>query len=88
MPTILGNIPTNYDYVVETYNNGTNWYRIYKSGWVEQGGVTSVSSGDDTVTLLKPFDSANYSILVTIQQPSAVGQIHIRAKTETSFIIY
>lgn len=84
----LNNAPVNYDYVVESYNDGTNWYRLYKSGWVEQGGVTSVLSGEGTVTLLKPFDSANYSILVTIQEPSAVGQIHIRVKTETSFIIY
>ena len=41
----LGNIPTNYDYVVEsqepTADNGYTWYRKYKSGWVEQGGKLS-----------------------------------------------
>lgn len=36
------------DYVVAsqkpTSSNGYTWYRKYKSGWVEQGGITSVST--------------------------------------------
>lgn len=60
--TNLGNIPTNYDYVVESYNdeNG-NWYRLYKSGWLEQGGFFTCNDGAQTsITFLKPFANTNY----------------------------
>lgn len=47
--------------VVETYQNGTDWYRIYDDGWVEQGGRISVSQDNSTtVTFLKPFANTNY----------------------------
>lgn len=59
--TNLGNIPTNYDYVVESYNDGTNWYRKYKSGWLEQGGFFTCNDGAQTsITFLKPFANTNY----------------------------
>ena len=61
--TNLGNVPSNYDYVVESQvNSDGSWYRKYKSGWLEQGGVTPAleiplnpTSGVATVTFLKPF---------------------------------
>lgn len=31
------------------------WYRIYKSGWVEQGGYTSKSGGSGTIGLIIPL---------------------------------
>ena len=51
------------DYVVESFkDNSGSWYRKYKSGWLEQGGVTPAleipltpSSSVATVTFLKPF---------------------------------
>lgn len=40
--TDLSNVSSNIDYIVEsqeaTEENGYTWYRLYKSGWVEQGG--------------------------------------------------
>lgn len=48
--------------VVETYKNGSSWYRIWSDGWCEQGG-RSASVGQDsntTVTFLKPFIDTNY----------------------------
>lgn len=59
--TNLGNIPSNYDYVVESYNDGTNWYRKYKSGWVEQGGY--YTGGNQIKTLLVPMANTNYTCL-------------------------
>lgn len=51
------------DYIVESYDDGAgNWYRIYKSGWVEQGGRNVV--GQD-VYFLKPFANTNYTITGT-----------------------
>jgi hypothetical protein len=36
---------------VESWHEGTEWYRVYSDGWCEQGGITSAKS----VTFLKPF---------------------------------
>ena len=63
----LGNISSNIDYVVESYQNGTEWYKIYKSGWVEQGGEIkqNVSSGWNVpITFLKNFADTNYTFFV------------------------
>ena len=57
--TDLSNVSSNLDYVVESYQNGTDWYKIYKSGFVEQGGVSSTGT---TVNFLKAFANTNYSI--------------------------
>lgn len=87
------------DYVVETYQNGTEWYRVYKSGWVEQGGVvkkgSSLGNGDSwdrTITFLKPFENTNYSIKVIAgfgtSGDSVAGQeVKYKSKTENSIII-
>ena len=62
--TDLSNVSSNIDYVVESYQNGTEWYKIYKSGWVEQGGTldgnppkTNGPSGTFTINFLKYQDS-------------------------------
>lgn len=68
--------------IVETYINGTEWYRIYSDGWVEQGGATSAHS---TVTFLIPFSNTNY--FGVIQQPNSTGTIGaslIRFNTKTT----
>ena len=58
---VLGN---NVDYVVETFRDGANWYRIYKSGWVEQGGnIPFAATGSwaaGNITFLKPMADTNY----------------------------
>lgn len=41
-------------WVVETYRNGTDWYRVWSDGWIEQGGMAE-SAVKTTVTFLKPF---------------------------------
>lgn len=54
------------DYVVESYNDGTNWYRVYKSGWLEQGGSTEIGNdGEYFLNFLKPFADTKYTILKT-----------------------
>ena len=46
--TDLSNVSANIDFVVEsqepTSANNHTWYRKYKSGWVEQGGIISLNS--------------------------------------------
>ena len=49
--------------VTETYVNGTEWYRVWSDGWIEQGGyISSAPSGTTgaAVTFLKPFSYTNY----------------------------
>lgn len=72
----LGNIPTNYDYVVEsqlpTEANGYTWYKKYKSGWVEQGGSpTGNSSTVYTGTLPVEMADTNYSLVVQFNVTSS-----------------
>ena len=83
-----------YDYVVESYVDGTNWYRIYKSGWIEQGGELASVNQDTTtsVSLLKPYSNADYNVLITAtggQRSSKQytnGQA-VTARTTTGFVM-
>ena len=57
------------DYVVESYVNGASWYRVYKSGWCEQGGTATVQTNTEpaasnTITLLKPYLDTNYTVII------------------------
>lgn len=59
----LNNLPGNIDYVVETYTDssggGGYWYRLYKSGWIEQGGTDTAK----TLTFPIVFKDTNYSLV-------------------------
>ena len=63
----LSNVPTNIDYVVE-YKNPTDsdptWYRKWKSGKLEQGGVAPAVV--ENITFLKPFANTNYTVIGNI----------------------
>ena len=70
------------------------WYRQWSDGWLEQGGLVTVSGTvGATVTLLKPFANTGYNIQLTLQTTNAVGYISAAAqsvsiansKTTTSF---
>lgn len=50
--------------VVETYVNGTSWYRVWSDKWCEQGGGNITSSGN--VNFLKPFKDTNYCLTGSI----------------------
>lgn len=50
-------------YVIETWRSGTNWYRVWSDGWIEQGGHGT----GGTCTFNKSFSNTNYTFNV---QPS------------------
>ncbi|MDR0675637.1 MAG: hypothetical protein LBF97_01165 [Elusimicrobiota bacterium] len=54
-----------FDYVTTNYRNGTNWYRKWKSGFIEQKGEFSGSSGVSTVNFLTSFSNAS-TVFVSI----------------------
>lgn len=53
--------------IIETYQNGTSWYRVYSDGWCEQGGLRSAGAtgSAETITLLKQYKDTNYIALKT-----------------------
>ena len=87
--TDLSNVLANIDYVVESKvptESDPSWYRKYKSGWLEQGGlVASTSGATGTVqTLLKPFANANYTLTATARG-TFDRTFLITSKTATTF---
>lgn len=53
-------------HIVETYVNGTSWYRVWSDGWCEQGGVTSSITGNtNSVELLKTFADTSFTVQLT-----------------------
>ena len=62
------------DYVIEwqmpNANNSYTWYRKYKSGWVEQGGIQMINytfAGNDqefSCNLTKAFSNTNYTVCI------------------------
>ena len=50
-------------YVTETFDDGTNWFRKWSDGWIEQGGTLVAKTGIITLTFLLPFADEKYCIL-------------------------
>ena len=76
-------------HIVETYVNGTDWYRIYSDGWVEQGGSVTGSSIDKPVTLLKKMANTNYSVCLTYGNYTANNtySFAFKSKATTGFTV-
>ncbi len=57
------------DYVVDYYREPSRamWYRVWKSGLIEQGGGHSAMAGDSyiTITMLKPMATTGYHVSET-----------------------
>ena len=47
------------DYIVESYRSGTEWYELYKSGMIRQGGYATTSN----ITFPRAFADMNYTLL-------------------------
>lgn len=55
--------------IIDTYRNGTSWYRVWSDGWIEQGGMCTGGQAM-TLTFLKPFTNTNYYISASILMSS------------------
>lgn len=80
--------------VVETYKNGSNWYRIWSDGWCEQGGHYDKGSlAIDTATtiqLLKAYPNIDYTLVAQSSRNDNQGgsinnQVFINHRTKTEF---
>ena len=77
--------------VVETYVNGTSWYRVYSDGWCEQGGYASKGSeGWLTISLLKNFANTNYNLSITPYSTNTSTYMahEVKDKTISDFAAY
>ena len=61
-------------YVVESYHNETEWYRIYSDGWIEQG-FYDTTNADHVVTLLTPMADTNYVVSIGQSGDGASAQV-------------
>lgn len=69
------------DKVIEYLCRENHWYRLFKSGWLEQGGPGDTS---EAIQFMKEFKDTTYSITATPMQAAAV---YISEKTTTNFTI-
>ena len=86
----LGKAQDGIDYVISwqvpTAENGRKWFRLYKSGWVEQGGLIS-GSGVQTINLSIEMATTDYSVLTSVYKPnytSSASAITILVTTLTT----
>lgn len=75
-------------YVTETWSSGTQWYRKWSDGFIEQGGEM-VEASTDKVTLHTPYKSTNYCVqgTPTVQSNLNSPRIFVENKTTTSFTL-
>ena len=63
--SVIQNVATR-PYVTEEWHEGSNWYRVWSTGFIEQGGRCNRSDfGEDVVNFNAPFTNIN-SIVVTL----------------------
>ena len=75
---------TSRGYLVESYKNGTEWYRVYSDGWIEQGGQGASGTGDKTITLYKTFTNTSYTIVHSPYSSAGAGSYSSALKTQTN----
>lgn len=68
--------------VIETYRNGTEWYRVWSDGWLEQGGYVTRSSNTSstviTINFLKPFADEDYVMYGGIRSTESTTSVTYR----------
>ena len=88
----LKNLLANIDYVVESKvatEEDPTWYRVYKSGWIEQGGYIANSTNEYVITFNKAFVNTNYMIMGQVEGTNS-NNLGTKAKiiSESSAQIY
>ncbi len=81
-------------YLIDSFNDGKNWWRRWSDGWLEQGGVATNIRGyvsTQTATLPAPFSNANYTLILMPKGTTGKGtQLGwgVTSTTPTSFSIF
>ena len=48
--------------IVEEWHDGSEWYRAWSSGFIEQGGVVSIPNSIVQIVMNRAFATNNYSV--------------------------
>ena len=76
-------------HIIDTYVNGSSWYRVYSDGWCEQGGeipATTTAVVTKTATLYPSFVNTNYfAVGTTVEHTTYAGVLN---KTTSSVSFY
>jgi hypothetical protein len=82
-------------YITETWSSGTEWYRKWSNGWIEQGGKTGVMKSNviTTITLYKTMKDTNYNVTTCERYDSGTSDSNnenywISTISNTSFGVY
>ena len=76
-------------YIIEITQNGTEWYKIWSDGWVEQGGYFK-GLYDGTITLPIPMRDEKYGLFTskyTSSYDSSSYVINTYTRTYKSFVV-
>jgi hypothetical protein len=59
----LANVISSVDFVIESWSDDNgNWYRKYRSGWIEQGGYTTQNTASATISLFVEMANIKYGV--------------------------
>lgn len=67
-------LPQPNTYVTETRSSGSNRYRVWSNGFIEQWGLLNGSGGGGTVTFPKQFSDTSYIFVVAPNEEGTTGQ--------------
>lgn len=72
----VGTIPVPTAYVTKTWKSGSNWYRVWSDGFIEQGGLSQQISNTGTqINFNKAFTSTNYSVQLTAKRDTRTNEL-------------
>lgn len=74
-------------YVTATWRSGSNWYRKWSNGFIEQGGTVWNSGAWETINLHLAFSDTNYKVTTGTyhNQTNQNGLVTLCSKTTTTF---
>lgn len=84
----VGAIPKPNAYITQTWKSGSNWYRVWSDGFIEQAGyVNTPSDGEQKISLNMSFSTTTYFATVNLVWKGYTGNGwgYIHTKTRTSF---
>lgn len=76
--------------LVDDNVDGTQWFRKYSDGWIEQGGYVSnvPMYGSVTTSLVVPLSNTDYTIVIGSAGGSeSICKVSTSSKTTSSFVI-
>lgn len=76
------------EYQMPTAKNNYAWYRKYASGWVEQGGVGTLTNGGSTTNLIVEMADTNYFVSIaktTGSTDHGKAEFFVSSRTTISF---